>query len=96
VLVQPEAADDVAGALAEVVANEPMNDVVELAGPEQFRLDEIARRVLSANRDPRPVAADIHARYFGAELDDRSLVPAGNARIAATRFEDWLRQTLVA
>jgi uncharacterized protein YbjT (DUF2867 family) len=94
VLVQPEAADDVAAALAEVALSEPVNGIVELAGPERFRLDELARRVLSANNDPRRVTADIHARYFGAELDDRSLTPGGDARIAPTRFEDWLSQSL--
>ena len=93
VLVQPEAADDVAAALAEVAANEPVNGIVELAGPEQFRLDELALRVLSANNDPRRVTADIHARYFGAELDERSLTPGDNPRIAPTRFEDWLSQS---
>ena len=70
VLVQPEAADDVAAALAEVAVSSPVNGIVELAGPEQFRLDELARRVLSANHDPRRVTADVRARYFGAKLDD--------------------------
>jgi uncharacterized protein YbjT (DUF2867 family) len=93
VLVQPEAADDVAGALADVAVKAPVNGIVELAGPEQFRLDELARRVLSANNDPRRVTADAHARYFGAELDDHSLTPGSNARIAPTRFEDWLGQS---
>jgi uncharacterized protein YbjT (DUF2867 family) len=93
VFVQPESADDVAAALAEVAVSEPVNGIVELAGPEQFRLDELARRVLSANNDPRPVTADVHARYFGTELDDHSLTPGSNARIAATRFEDWLRES---
>jgi uncharacterized protein YbjT (DUF2867 family) len=93
VLVQPESADDVAAALAEVAVNAPINDVVELAGPQQFRLDELAQRVLSANNDPRRVTADAHARYFGAELDDHSLTPGGNARIGPTRFEDWLSQS---
>jgi uncharacterized protein YbjT (DUF2867 family) len=93
VLIQPEAADDVAAALADVALNTPVNGIVELAGPEQFRLDELARRVLSASNDPRRVTADTHARYFGAELDDRSLTPGSNARIAPTRFEDWLSQS---
>ncbi len=93
VFVQPESADDVAAALAEVAVSEPVNGIVELAGPQQFPLDELARRVLSANNDPRSVAADVHARYFGTELDDHSLTPAGNARIAPTRFEDWLSQS---
>jgi uncharacterized protein YbjT (DUF2867 family) len=91
--VQPESADDVAAELADVALSEPVNGIVELAGPEQFRLDELARRVLSANNDPRPVTADVHARYFGTELADYSLTPGSNARIAATRFEDWLRES---
>jgi uncharacterized protein YbjT (DUF2867 family) len=94
VLVQPEAADDVAAALAEVALSEPVNGIVELGGPEQFRFDELARRVLRANDDPRPVTADVHARYFGAELDDHSLTPGSNARIAPTRFEDWLSKSV--
>jgi uncharacterized protein YbjT (DUF2867 family) len=96
VLVQPEAADDVAAALADVAVNEPVNGTVELAGPEQFRLDALARRLLSANDDPRRVTADARARYFGAELDDDSLAPGSNARIAPTRFEDWLSRSQAA
>ena len=95
VLVQPEAADDVAAALAVGAVGAPVNGTVELAGPERFRLDELARRVLGANGDPRVVTADGRARYFGAELDDRSLIPGDDARIAPTRFEDWLSQTMV-
>jgi uncharacterized protein YbjT (DUF2867 family) len=93
VLVQPEAADDVAAALADVAVSPPVNDIVEMAGPEAFRFDELARRVLSAKNDPRQVTADVRARYFGAELDDRSLTPGDNPRIAPTRFEDWLSQS---
>jgi uncharacterized protein YbjT (DUF2867 family) len=93
VFVQPESADDVAAALADVAVSEPVNGIVELGGPEQFRLDELARRVLSANNDPRPVTADVHARYYGAELEEHSLTPGGDARIAPTRFEDWLSQS---
>ena len=92
-LVQPESADDVASTLADVAVGAPLNDTVELAGPEAFRLDELARRLLSANGDPREVTADVHARYFGAEVDDRSLTPGDDARIAPTRFEDWLSQS---
>jgi uncharacterized protein YbjT (DUF2867 family) len=92
-LVQPEAADDVVATLADVAVGAPLNDTVELAGPEAFRLDELARRVLNASDDPRRVTADVHARYFGAELDDRSLTPGDDARIAPTRFEDWLSQS---
>ncbi len=89
-LVQPESADDVASTLADVAVDAPLNDTVELAGPEAIRLDELARRVLEAGGDRRQVTADPHARYFGAELDDRSLTPGDDARIAPTRFEDWL------
>jgi uncharacterized protein YbjT (DUF2867 family) len=92
-LVQPEAADDVAGTLADVAVGAPLNGMVELGGPETFPLDELARRVLSAKGDARRVVADPHVRYFGAELDDKSLVPGENARIAPTRFEDWLAQS---
>jgi uncharacterized protein YbjT (DUF2867 family) len=93
-LVQPESADDVASTLADVAVGAPLNDTVELAGPEAFPLDELARRFLMASGDPRQVAADVHARYFGAELDDRSLTPGDDARIATTHFEDWLRQSV--
>jgi uncharacterized protein YbjT (DUF2867 family) len=92
-LVQPEAADDVVSTLADVAAGAPLNDTIELAGPEAFPLDELARRVLSASGDPRQVTADVHARYFGSELDDRSLTPGDDARIAPTRFEDWLSRS---
>jgi len=95
VLVQPEAADDVAAALAVAAVGAPVNGTVELAGPEQFRFDELTRRVLGANGDPRVVTADRRARYFGATLDDRSLIPGPDASIAPTRFEDWLSQTMV-
>src|SRR5918992_58422 len=67
-LVQPEAADDVAATLADVAVGAPLNDTVELAGPEAIPLDELARRFLNASDDPRQVTADVHARYFGAEL----------------------------
>jgi uncharacterized protein YbjT (DUF2867 family) len=92
-LVQPESADDVASTLADVAVGAPLNDTVELAGPEAFRLDELARRVLKASDDERQVTADVHARYFGAELDDLSLTPGDDARIGPTRFEDWLSQS---
>ena len=91
-LVRPEAADDVAAALTEIAVAAPLNATIELAGPETFRLDEIARRVLSANHDERSVVADADARYFGAKLDDESLTPGADPRIAPTRFDDWLAQ----
>jgi uncharacterized protein YbjT (DUF2867 family) len=92
-LIQPESADDVASTLADVAVGAPLNDTVELAGPEAFRLDELARRLLSANDDPRQVTGDVHARYFGVELDDQTLTPGDDARIAPTSFEAWLSQS---
>jgi uncharacterized protein YbjT (DUF2867 family) len=89
-LVQPVVSDDVAAALAAVALGAPVNGTVELAGPERFSLDELVRRFLGARHDAHQVVADIHARYFGAVLDDRSLVPGDNPRIGPTRFEDWL------
>jgi len=94
VLIQPEAADDVAAALADIAVSAPVNATVELAGPERFRLDELARRVLRANDDDRVVTADVHARYFGAELDEYSLVPGDSPRISPTYFEDWLSRSV--
>jgi uncharacterized protein YbjT (DUF2867 family) len=92
-LVQPIAADDVASTLADVAVGAPLNDTVELAGPEAFPLDELARRFLEASGDQRQVTADVHARYFNAELDDHSLTPSDGARIAPTHFEDWFSQS---
>ena len=89
-LFQPVASDDVAAALANVTLGVPVNRIVELAGPEPFSLDDFARQYLTATKDPRKVVADIHARYFGAELDDRSLTPGQSPRLGTVRFEDWL------
>ncbi|MFJ1540093.1 SDR family oxidoreductase [Micromonospora chalcea] len=89
VLIQPMAADDVAAAVAEVVVGAPTYAVVEVGGPEQFRLDELGRSVLDAQRDPRSVVGDPGARYFGAAVAERSLVPADGARIAGTRLAEW-------
>jgi uncharacterized protein YbjT (DUF2867 family) len=90
VLMQPMAADDVAAGLADVAVARPLNGTIELAGPEAIRLDELARRLLSAKQDRRQVSTDVKAGYFGAELDDRSLTPGKDPRIGPTRFEDWL------
>jgi uncharacterized protein YbjT (DUF2867 family) len=94
VWVQPESAEDVAAALADVALSTPVNGIVELAGPERFRFDDLVRRFLDAKNDSRLVETDVHARYFGAELDEDSLTPRGNARIAPTRFEEWLSQSV--
>jgi uncharacterized protein YbjT (DUF2867 family) len=92
-LVQPVVSDDVAAALADVAVEEPLNGTVELAGPEPIRLDELVRRFLSATRDARKVTTDVHARYFGTELNDQSLTPGDNPRIGSMRFEDWLSRS---
>ena len=93
-LVQPIVSDDVAAAVADIAVGEPFNGTIELAGPEPIPLDELVRRYLSANRDARKVTTDIHALYFGIELNDQSLTPGDNPRIGPTRFEDWLRQAM--
>jgi len=93
-LVQPVVSDDVAAALADVTVGAPVNGTVELAGPEPIRLDELVRRFLSANQDERQVTTDVHARYFGTELNDQSLTPGDNPRIGPTRFEDWLSRSI--
>jgi uncharacterized protein YbjT (DUF2867 family) len=87
---QPIAADDVAKVVAKTAVGAPLNTIVEVAGPEQFRFDEMIRMSLSGGKDPREVVVDPHARYFGAELSERSLVPSDGALLAETRFEDWL------
>jgi len=93
-LTQPISRIDVAELLAELATGEPLNRTVEVAGPERFRLCDLATEVATAYEDPRRIVADPRALYFGAELSDRSLLPGGEAHIGALRFEDWLRQTL--
>jgi len=93
-LSQPISAFDVAETLAGLATGEPLNRTVEVAGPERFRLCDVATEVLTAYEDPRRIIADPRALYFGVELHDQALLPAKDARIAALRFEDWLRQSL--
>ena len=90
VLFQPIAATDVANAVCRVAEGAPLDGVGEVAGPQQFRFDEFMKLFLGATHDPRDVVADAHARYFGAELHDRDLVPGAGARLGEMRFEDWL------
>ena len=92
-LIQPIAADDVAAAVAKVAMATPLQAIVEVGGPEQFPLHELIRQYLAAHHDPRTVIADPNARYYGVELSERSLVPEADAQRAATRFQDWLRQS---
>jgi uncharacterized protein YbjT (DUF2867 family) len=93
-LMQPIVSDDVAAALADVAIAEPLNDTVEVAGPEPIRMDELVRRFLSAKGDPRKVITDVRALYYGTEVNDQSLVPGDNPRLGPTRFEDWLSQSI--
>ena len=93
VFIQPMAADDVASALCAVAQDAPIGGMVEIAGPERLRLDELIRRGLKAKNDPREVIADPEARYFGARLSEQALVPSEGARLAQTRFDTWLQQS---
>jgi uncharacterized protein YbjT (DUF2867 family) len=95
-LIQPIAADDVVGAVAKIATGSPLNATVEIAGPEQFHLDELIRKGLTARNDPREVVADPNARYFGAELSERTLVADDEAVLSETRFEDWINRTSAA
>jgi len=90
VLVQPMAADDVAGAVGRIAVGAPHNATVEIGGPERFRLDELVRQTLRASGDSREVVADPGARYFGAPVSERTLVPGEGAVLGTTRYEDWL------
>jgi uncharacterized protein YbjT (DUF2867 family) len=89
-LIQPMAANDVAEAVGRIAVGPPVNGIVEVGGPEQFHLDELVRRDLAARKDPREVLADPHARYYGIEVSERTLVPDNKARLGETRFETWL------
>ena len=92
-LFQPILSGDVVAALADITLGPPVNGIVEVGGPEQFRMDDLVRRVLRATGDKREVVTDAHARYFGAELNDQSLVAGAGARIGSKRFEDWLKDS---
>ena len=92
--IQPIVSDDVAAALAEVTLGAPVNGMIEIAGPERLGLDELVRRFLRAKQDARQVVTDVHARYFGIDVNDRSLTPGDNPRIGPTRFDDWLSRSV--
>jgi uncharacterized protein YbjT (DUF2867 family) len=91
-LIQPMAADDVAGALGRIAVGPPENGIVEIAGPDEFPLDELIRDRLGTTGDPRQVVTDPHAVYFGITPGRRTLLPGDDAHIAQTRLEDWLDQ----
>jgi uncharacterized protein YbjT (DUF2867 family) len=92
VLFQPMAADDVATGVGRVAVEAPVNGIVEIGGPEIFRVDELVRRRLVSLKDTREVVADPNARYAGAKLSEKTLVPGNKARLGDTRFEIWLTQ----
>ena len=92
VLFQPMAADDVASAVCQVALGQPINGMVETGGPERSHLDDFVRKGLAASKDPREVVADSHARYYGIETQERTLVPDDHAKLGKIRFEDWLAQ----
>ena len=93
VLFQPMAAEDVATVVARIAIGPPVNRIVEIGGPEQFRLDELVRRRLATLEDPREVISDTHALYGGAHVGPKTLVPDNNAQLGETRFETWLTQS---
>jgi len=95
-LVQPVAAEDVVDALIELVLAAPLNDTVEIAGPEAIRMDAFAQHYLSAQEDRRKIVAEPGGLYFGSPIDDRSLTPGPGARLGATTLSDWLRSAITA
>ena len=92
-LFQPIAADDVAPIVAEVALAAPRNGIVEIAGPERAPFNEIVARYLKAVGDPREVVRDPAARYFGGRVEERSLVPLGEARRGHIGLDEWLRRS---
>ena len=93
VLFQPMAADDVASGVGRIAVGPPVNGIVEIGGPEQFRIDELVRRRLATLNEPSEVIADPNARYSGAKLGERTLVPGKDARLGETRFETWITKS---
>src|SRR6266576_1351396 len=94
VLMQPIASDDVAAAAAEVAVKKPLNGMIDLAGPEPIRQDDLVRQFLNATGDPRTVITDPKALYYGIAVNDQSLTPGDNPRLGPTRFADWLSRNV--
>lgn len=92
-LFQPIAADDVAAMTADASLAAPQNGIVEIAGPESGPFDEIIARYLESIGDPRTVVRDPEARYFGGRVEERSLVPLGDARLGRIKLDEWLRRS---
>jgi uncharacterized protein YbjT (DUF2867 family) len=95
VFFQPMAADDVASALARIATSPPVNGIIEIGGPEQFRLDDLVRKRLASLKDPREVITDPQARYSGAKVKLTTLMPDKSAQLGKTRFEIWVAQSAV-
>ena len=93
--VQPIASDEVVKELAEIVIGQPLNTTVEVAGPVRMTMYEFIRHYLNATEDQRHLVADEHALYFGAELNDKTLIPAENSRLGKTRYEDWFQNQFI-
>ena len=87
------AADDVAAIVADVALAAPRNRIVEIAGPERAPFNEIVARYLKAVGDPREVVRDPEARYYGGRVEERSLVPLGEARLGRIDLDEWLRRS---
>jgi uncharacterized protein YbjT (DUF2867 family) len=96
VLFQPIASDDVAAFVADVALAPPRNGIVEIAGPERAPFNEFVARYLKAVGDPRKVVHDPEARYYGGRVEERSLVPLGEARLGRITFDEWLRRKRAA
>jgi uncharacterized protein YbjT (DUF2867 family) len=95
-LFQPIAADDVAAFVADVALAPPRNGIAEIAGPERAPFNEIVARYLKAVGDPREVVRDPEARYWGGRVEERSLVPLGEARLGRIGFDEWIRRSRAA
>jgi len=92
-LIQPVFSQDVVSVLAEIAVGPPVNGVVEVGGPERFVFGEFIARVLAVKKDKRKIVADRHARYFGTELGEESLVTGPGARVGGTRYEAWVHRS---
>jgi uncharacterized protein YbjT (DUF2867 family) len=93
VLMQPMVSDDVAAAVTDAALGEPANGTIEVAGPDQFRQDELVRQFLGATGDSREVITDDNKGYFGIKVNDQSLVPGDSARLGKTHYTDWLQRS---
>jgi uncharacterized protein YbjT (DUF2867 family)/quercetin dioxygenase-like cupin family protein len=93
VLMQPMASDDVAAAVADAALGQPANGMIEIAGPDQIRQDELVRQYLNATGDARKVVTDEKTGYFGIAVNDQSLIPGDNPRLGPTHYKEWLSRS---